>query len=122
MYNPISMNRSLDLHVTLQKLDPRPMTQISFYLTLALYGVATMLYLACLLRTTPCLSRLASRVLVAGFLAHCLAVIHRFIAAGHLPVTNMHEALSFFALSINFFIWSVSKSSAGLGGIGPDGA
>lgn len=76
------------------------MTQISFYLTLALYGITTALYLACLLRSTPCMSVLARRMLVAGFLAHCLATIHRFIAAGHLPITNMHESLSFFALSI----------------------
>lgn len=76
------------------------MTQISFYLTLALYGCATLFYLACLLRTSPCQAVIARRVLLTGFLAHCLAVIHRFIAAGHLPITNMHEALSFFALAI----------------------
>ncbi len=76
------------------------MTHISFYLTLALYGVTTLLYLACLLRSTPCMAGLARKLLVAGFLAHCLAVIHRAIAAGHLPITNMHESLSFFALSI----------------------
>lgn len=76
------------------------MTQISFYLTLLLYGVATLFYLACLLRQTPCRPVIAQRVLLVGFLAHCLAVIHRFIAVGHLPVTNMHEALSFFALAI----------------------
>jgi len=71
------------------------MTQISFYLTLALYGVTTLLYLACLLRSTPCMALAARRVLIAGFLAHCLATIHRYIAVGHLPITNMHESLSF---------------------------
>jgi cytochrome c-type biogenesis protein CcsB len=76
------------------------MTQISFYLTLTLYGVATLFYLVCLFRPNPCGSTLASRVLLTGFLVHCLAVIHRFIAAKHLPITNMHESLSFFALSI----------------------
>lgn len=76
------------------------MTQISFYLTLSLYAVATLLYLSCLLRNSSCQSILGSRVLLAGFLAHCLATIHRFIAAGHLPITNMHESLSFFALTI----------------------
>ncbi len=76
------------------------MTQISFYLTITLYGVATLAYLVCLLKTTPCRAMIARRLLIAGFLAHCLAVIHRFIAAGHLPVTNMHESLSFFALTV----------------------
>lgn len=76
------------------------MTEISFYLTLALYGLAALAYLVCLLRATPCQAAVARRILIVGFLTHCLAVIHRFIAAGHLPITNMHESLSFFALSI----------------------
>lgn len=76
------------------------MTQISFYLTLALYGAATMLYMACLLRSTPCMGAVARKVLIAGFFAHLLATLHRFIAAGHLPITNMHESLSFFGLAL----------------------
>ena len=77
------------------------MTQIAFYLTLTFYGVAALFYLARLLKQQESgFSSLPGRLLLAGFLAHCLAVIHRFIAAGHLPITNMHEALSFFALSI----------------------
>jgi len=76
------------------------MTRISFYLTLTLYGISTVLYLACLVHNSPCKASLARKVLLGGFFVHCLAVIHRFIAAGHLPITNMHEALSFFALSI----------------------
>jgi len=76
------------------------MIQIAFTLTTVLYFGATLLYLACLLRNVSRLQSLASKVLLAGFFVHCLAVIHRFIGAGHLPITNMHEALSFFALSI----------------------
>ncbi len=91
------------------------MTQISFYLTLALYGVATLLYLACLLKTTPCLATAAQRVLVGGFLMHCLAVIHRFIAAGYLPITNMHESLSFFALTIvGVYLFFESRYKVGI--------
>ncbi len=76
------------------------MTRISFYLTILLYGASTLLYLAALMKSGPLLAVLSRRMLVAGFMAHCLATIHRLIAAGHLPVTNMHESLSFFALSI----------------------
>lgn len=76
------------------------MIEISFYLTLTLYGVATLLYLVCLLKSSPCRAQLARRVLIAGFVAHLLTVIHRFIALKYLPITNMHEALSFFALTI----------------------
>ncbi|CAH2032375.1 c-type cytochrome biogenesis protein CcsB [Trichlorobacter ammonificans] len=76
------------------------MTQIAFALTLTLYAGATLLYLTRLLRTDFPLSSLAGKLLFAGFCTHCLAVIHRFIAVGYLPITNMHEALSFFGLSI----------------------
>ena len=76
------------------------MTRISFYLTILLYGASTLLYLAALLKSGPLLQILSRRVLIAGFLAHSLSTIHRFSAAGHLPVTNMHESLSFFALAI----------------------
>lgn len=76
------------------------MTRISFYLMLSLYALASVLYLACLVRTSTCSASLARRVLMTGFAVHCLAVIHRFIAAGHLPISNLHEALSFFALAI----------------------
>lgn len=76
------------------------MIRISFYLTLALYGITTLIYMASLMRPVPSMPVIARRLLLAGFLAHCLATIHRFIASGHLPVTNMHESLSFFALSV----------------------
>lgn len=76
------------------------MSQIFFYLTFALYGCAAAAYLAYLLRTTSLLGIWANRLVMAGFATHLLSTIHRFSSAGHLPVTNMHESLSFFALTI----------------------
>ncbi|MBI2355198.1 MAG: c-type cytochrome biogenesis protein CcsB [Deltaproteobacteria bacterium] len=76
------------------------MSHIFFSLTLVLYGCATITYLAYLSRTTPTLATWANRLVMAGFAAHSLATIHRFSSAGHLPITNMHESLSFFGLAI----------------------
>jgi cytochrome c-type biogenesis protein CcsB len=76
------------------------MSQIFFYLTVALYGFATLAYLVYLIWTTPALAIWARRLAICGFAAHSLSTIHRFSSAGHLPITNMHESLSFFSLAI----------------------
>ena len=76
------------------------MSQIFFFLTLALYGCATTANLVYLLRTTSVVGAWANRLVLAGFATHLLSTIHRFSASGHLPITNMHESLSFFALTI----------------------
>jgi cytochrome c-type biogenesis protein CcsB len=76
------------------------MSQVFFSLTLALYGCATLAYLLYLLRTTTGLGLWANRLVMAGFTAHLLSTIHRFSSSGHLPITNMHESLSFFGLVI----------------------
>ena len=76
------------------------MSKIFFSLTLALYGCSTLAYLLYLLRTTAGLGLWANRLVMAGFSAHLLSTIHRFSSSGHLPITNMHESLSFFGLVI----------------------
>jgi cytochrome c-type biogenesis protein CcsB len=76
------------------------MSQLFFYLTLLLYGSATLLYLGYLFRTTEGVALWANRLVISGFIAHLLSTIHRFTAAGYLPITNMHESLSFFSLAI----------------------
>ncbi|HWI41618.1 MAG TPA: c-type cytochrome biogenesis protein CcsB [Verrucomicrobiae bacterium] len=75
------------------------MTQAFFYLTLCLYLAATLSYLGYLLRPAPSLGDWGRRIITAGFLAHCATVATRFAAAGHTPITNLHEALSFFSLA-----------------------
>ena len=76
------------------------MSQTFFYCTLALYGCATVLYLGYLFRTSPIVATWASRLAIAGCATHLLSTIHRFVSAGYLPITNMHESLSFFSLVI----------------------
>ena len=36
-------------------------------------------------------------LLLIGFLFHTLTIVYGFIKAGHIPVSNMHETLSFAA-------------------------
>jgi cytochrome c-type biogenesis protein CcsB len=76
------------------------MSLIFFKLTLLLYLLGTTTYLVAIIsqRTQP--ARAAWLMLVAGFGCHTLAVIGRLIEAGHTPVTNLHESLSFFAWTI----------------------
>ena len=76
------------------------MTHLFFILTVALYGCATAAYLACLVRTSPLLTRWAGRILVAGFVAHLLSTIHLANKMKYLPLTNTQESLSFFSLAI----------------------
>jgi cytochrome c-type biogenesis protein CcsB len=76
------------------------MSQLFFSLTLALYGCSTLLYLIYLIRTKPDLGLWANRLALGGFATHLLSTIHRYSSSGHLPITNMHESLSFFSLVI----------------------
>lgn len=76
------------------------MTHLFFVLTVALYGCATVAYLACLARTSTILTRWATHLLEAGFAAHLLSTIHLANKMKYLPLTNMQESLSFFSLTI----------------------
>jgi cytochrome c-type biogenesis protein CcsB len=76
------------------------MTHLFFSLTLGLYSCATAAYLACLWRTSPTLTKWATRLLAAGCIAHILSTVHLASKAQHLPLTNMQESLSFFSLMI----------------------
>jgi cytochrome c-type biogenesis protein CcsB len=46
------------------------------------------------------LSNLAVTVVSIGFASHTLALLTRYVEAGHTPVTNLYESLSFFAWMI----------------------
>jgi len=76
------------------------LTHIFFILTVVLYSCATVAYLACLLRTSPLLTRWTGRILLVGFSAHLLSTIHLAVKMKYLPLTNMQESLSFFSLAV----------------------
>jgi cytochrome c-type biogenesis protein CcsB len=86
------------------------MNVLLFYGTLGLYFVATVAYLAYLVKPQPSLGRTAQWLIVSGFLLHCAFTVSRYVAAGHTPITNLHESLSFFSLAVvGVFIAFVRK-------------
>ena len=76
------------------------MNALLFYITLGLYFLATAGYLAYLLKPTPLLGRTAHLLVSSGFLVHLAFTLLRYVEAGHTPITNLHESLSFFSLAI----------------------
>jgi ABC-type transport system involved in cytochrome c biogenesis permease subunit len=61
------------------------------------YFLGTMAYLTYVIFLKENLSKLALTIVSIGFASHTLALITRYAEAGHTPVTNLHESLSFFA-------------------------
>lgn len=76
------------------------MTELPFYLSLILYGVATIAYMVYLVKPSELLGKSAHWILIAGCVAHCGTIGARFLIAGYTPITNLHEALSVFSLAI----------------------
>jgi len=76
------------------------MNALLFNSTLVIYAIATVLYLSCLVKSEPKVGRSAQLVLGAGFLVHLGYTLDRYFEAGHTPITNLHESLSFFSLAV----------------------
>jgi cytochrome c-type biogenesis protein CcsB len=79
---------------------------LGIYVTLSLYLISTLCYLASLFNGRAWLDKIASRALAAGFAVQVVMLFVRYFAAGYTPITNMHESLSFFALCLaGFFLF-----------------
>ncbi len=76
------------------------MNAILFYATLALYLGATASYLLYLYKPSESLGKIARFIIVSGFAVHILFTIDRYVEAGHTPITNLHESLSFFSMAV----------------------
>lgn len=77
-----------------------------FYAALIFYLISTIFYLLYLALNKKGLERTGHYLLLAGFSAHLIATIVRYIEAGYTPITNIYESLSFFSLCIaGFFIY-----------------
>jgi cytochrome c-type biogenesis protein CcsB len=76
------------------------MNALLFNSTLVLYAAATVLYLSFLVKPKPILGRTGQVILAIGFLVHCGFTLNRYLEAGHTPITNLHESLSFFSLAV----------------------
>jgi cytochrome c-type biogenesis protein CcsB len=76
------------------------MNALLFYGTLGIYFIATVAYLAYLLKPQEKLGRAAYLLISGGFVIHCAFTAARYFEAGHTPITNLHESLSFFSLAV----------------------
>jgi cytochrome c-type biogenesis protein CcsB len=73
------------------------MNVIFFQITLLFYVCATIAYLIYLVSFHRKVAWVGRMLLSVGFIVHCLTFFLRYIEAGHTPVVNLHESLSFFA-------------------------
>ncbi|MDA2912050.1 hypothetical protein MYX04_14115, partial [Nitrospiraceae bacterium AH_259_D15_M11_P09] len=73
------------------------MSAMFFVVTLLLYLAGTTCSLTYLLRRSETLAKVALVVTGIGFLSHTGALLARMIEAGHVPLTNFHDAMSFFS-------------------------
>jgi cytochrome c-type biogenesis protein CcsB len=76
------------------------MNALLFYCTLGIYCIATFAYLAYLLKPGKMLGQAAHWLIAAGFATHLAFTVARYLEAGHTPITNLHESLSFFSLAV----------------------
>lgn len=76
------------------------MTVWFFTATVVLYFLGTASALADLLRRSEALSKISVWITGAGFLTHTIALVSRLMTAGHVPLTSLHEALSFFSWAL----------------------
>lgn len=71
-----------------------------FELALTFYFIATISGVIWLFKGRKATSRTIIALTVVGFAFHTANIAVRYIKGGHLPVTNMHEAASFFSWCI----------------------
>ncbi len=71
-----------------------------FELALTFYFLATISGIIEIFRGKKATSKIALYLAAMGFLFHTGNIIIRYVQGGHIPVTNMHEATSFFSWCI----------------------
>ena len=73
------------------------MSSVFFMLTMGLYFVSTVCYLAYLLRRAETLSKVSLGITAAGFATHTVALVARMADSSQAQLPTFHEALSFFS-------------------------
>ena len=76
------------------------MNLVLFKAVLGIYIAGTLGNLIYLASPREYLARTSLYIMVVGFALHLAWLVTRTYEAGHVPVTNMHESLSFFALAV----------------------
>lgn len=78
---------------------------ILFELALTCYFAAALVGILEIIRANRTTSILMFVLAAAGFGLHTANIVTRFVVAGHIPITNLHEASSFFAWCIVFLFF-----------------
>jgi len=73
---------------------------ILFEVSLTFYFAATIVSVIELFKGSKATSLFIIIFAASGFITHTSSIVFRYIEAGHLPITNMHEASSFFSWCI----------------------
>lgn len=73
-----------------------------FNVTFFAYILATILYVVYFANQKKKIRTMARLTLIGAGILHTANLVSRYFAAGHTPITNMHEAVSFFAWSITW--------------------
>lgn len=73
---------------------------ILFELALTFYFAAAIVSVLELFKGTKVTSTILLALSVIGFLLHTANIISRYVIAGHIPISNLHEASSFFSWCI----------------------
>ena len=71
-----------------------------FKIALGAYFLSTASFLYQLISRRERPKRFSFAITGVGFLSHTLALIIRTVEAAHIPITNMHEAMSFFSWAL----------------------
>ncbi|NVO00548.1 MAG: c-type cytochrome biogenesis protein CcsB [Geobacteraceae bacterium] len=71
-----------------------------FYITFGIYLAATACYMIYLAKPLAQTGKLARWLITGGLAAHVLFTLLRYFEAGHTPITNLHESLSFFSMAV----------------------
>lgn len=82
------------------------MGTILFELALTFYFAATIISVVEAFKERKAISKTTLFIAGFGFILHSVQIIYRYFEAGHLPITGMHQASSFFAwcVVLIFFI------------------
>jgi cytochrome c-type biogenesis protein CcsB len=78
---------------------------ILFELCLAFYFASMIIGITELFKSSKIMSRLLIILAGVGFALHTISIVYRYVTAGHIPITNPHEATSFFAWCIVFIFF-----------------
>jgi cytochrome c-type biogenesis protein CcsB len=95
------------------------MLRAFFVVTLFAYMGATFFYLAALTSTRRGLEKAGLWCLLGGFVLHVVSTGARYAHSGFIPITSLHESLSFLALCMGGFLIYLMKTyrTGLLGGI-----